>query len=204
MAGYTLSAVAGVLKRDIERASGYVRNSEWYELRVSPTCPPSKQVNMHGGRTFLSYNWADAAYDDFEYRAYTVPDLTADLSDPDSVFTAVTFTTAHYYQFFVLELRTPSVVEEPTKNDWSFYLHGTGDEFEMAGEAEQSINAEVFRQSGVWDHGVDGCAYPLCGVVLRNDGYVGATGAFLPIDVINRGGSYIWPRDLRPRLPIYQ
>jgi len=34
---------------------------------------------------------------------------------------------------------------------------------------------------------------------LRNDGQAGVPGAILPVDVVNRGRSYLWPRDVRPR-----
>lgn len=203
MAAYSLNTRVGKLRRDQQRQAGYVRNPEWYELRVAPTCPPSKQIQMRGGRTFLSANTGWVIWDDYEYRAYTVPDLTADLSDVDSVFASVSFSTANYFRFFILELRMPAVLEEPAVGDWSFYLHGIDAEYATAGDAEQSINSNAFQTSGIWEHGADGSAYPLCGVVLKNDGNTGVAGAFLPIDVINRGRSYIWPRDLRARQSFY-
>lgn len=186
-----------------QRASAFVPGADWYLLRVTPFCPPDKRLHLRGGRTNLGYNTGWMVFDVYEERAYTVPDLIADLADPASVTTAVTFTNANYYQFFFLELRLPAVVEEPTAADWSFYLHGTGDEFATAGEAEQWLNSYDFQHSSPWDHGANGSAYPLCGVVLRNDGQVGVAGAFLPIDVINRNRSYTWPADVRPRQDIY-
>jgi len=194
----------GRLLRQQRRRKGFVEGADYYWLRVAPSCPPDKRLHMRGGRTYLGYNpQFPATYDDYEQRAYTVPDLTADLADIDSVTIGVTFTNANYYQFFLLELKLPAEVEEPTASDWSFYLHGTGDEFATAREAEEWLDSYDFQHSEPWDEGTEGCAYPLCGVVLRNDGETGVSGAFLPIDVVNRGRSYTWPRDVRPRQDIY-
>lgn len=40
---------------------------------------------------------------------------------------------------------------------------------------------------------------PLCGIILRNNGTTGTGRHFMPIDAVNRGRSYTWPRDLRPQ-----
>lgn len=202
--GYIVNKL-NMLERQQRRESGFVEGADYYWLRVAPSCPPDKQLHVRGGRTYLSYNpQFPATFDDYEERAYTVPDLTADLSDSDSVTIDITFTTANYYQFFLLELKLPATVDGPTESDWSFYLHGTGDEFATAGEAEAWLHSTDFQQSSPWDEDTSiGCAYPLCGVVLRNDGQTGVAGAFLPIDVVNRGRSYTWPRDMRPRQDIY-
>jgi len=152
------------LQRNQQRAGGYVPGADWYNLRVAPTCPPSKQLHMHGGRTNLAWNSTLADLDDYEQRAYTVPDLVADLADVNSVYVDVTFVNANYYQFYFLELRTPAVLENPSASQWSFYLHGTGDEFATAGEAEAWMNSETpHPASGLYEPGpqlyvADGCA----------------------------------------------
>ncbi|NIV37616.1 MAG: hypothetical protein GWN58_51810 [Anaerolineae bacterium] len=198
-----LAGRGGKLQRNQQRMGGFVPSDTYYALRVAPTCPPSKQLHVRGGRTYLGYNPGWVIWDDYEQRAYTVPDLTADLASLDSVNLDVAFTTADYYQFFLLELRLPAVVEEPSASDWTFYLHGTGDEFATPGEAEAWIDNVTFRQSSPWDHGADGSAYPLCGLVLKNDGTPGAGCQILPVDYVNRGRSYMWPTDLRCRQDIY-
>ncbi len=192
------------LQREVNRAGAYVSGGDFYALRVAPFCPPDKRLHMRGGRTYLGYNWGWAVFDDYEQRVYTVPDLIADLADPASVTVDVTFSNAGYFQFFILELALPAVVEEPETSDWGFYLHGTGAEFATEADAEESINSTTFQESEAWEHGADGSAYPLCGVVLQNDGQIEVSGAFLPIDVVNRGRSYIWPRDLRSRFQLYK
>ena len=192
------------LQMSQRRATAFVSGGDWYTLRVAPMCPPSKELQVRGGRSYLGWNSTLAPLDDYEQRVYTVPDLTADLADPDSVTVEVSFTSAGYFQFFILELRTPAVVEEPTEADWSFYLHGTGDELETAGAAEDWLHSTEFQYSIAWKHNWEYVAYPLCGVVLQNDGQVDVSGAFLAIDVVNRGRSYTWPRDMRPRHSIYE
>lgn len=184
-----------------QRAAGVSGQEYLYALRVAPSCPPSKVLHMRGGRSYLGYNYTINYYDAFEQRAYTIPDLMADLADTASVTVDVTFSNANYYQFFLLELRTPAVAEQPSESDWSFHLHGTGDELETAGEAEAWLHSETFQLSSPWQSilGTDVIvAYPLCGLVLKNDGIVGAGCNILPVDAINRGRSYIWPRDMRP------
>ena len=187
------------LQQSENRQAAFVPGAEWYELRVSPTCPPSKSVTLRGGRLYAGYNPGWASFDVYEQRAYTVPELTADLDDTASVTVDVTFTNAGYYQLFLLELKLPAVVENPAAGDWAFNLHGTNDELATAELAEAWMNSTTFTESSPWYHGALGTAYPLCGLVLKNNGQVGVSGAFLPVGLVNRGESYIWPRDMRPR-----
>jgi len=195
----------GRLRKTTDRQSAFVPQESWNQFRVSPTCPPSTRLYVRRGRIYAGYNPTRADIDDWEFHAWTVPSLSADVADPDSVTIDVTFTTANYYQFFFLELRVPAVIEEPNESDWSFYLHGTEDEFKTTTEAEMWTHTDDFLNHNYldWDSSMRiGSTYQLCGVILRNDGRTGIAGAFLPIDVINRGRSYVWPRDIRPRLPM--
>jgi len=177
-----------------QHRGAFTAMSEWYRLRIVPSCPPSKLLHMRGGYVqagYMGFGWRD-----YWHRAYTVPDLTVDLADPAEIDTDIIFATANWYRFGVLCLSLPNVLEEPTAADWTFAFVETGDEFETAGEAEAWFNTDEFRDTEPWQ-GATG--YPLCGLVLRNDGQVGVSGAILPVDVVNRGRSYIWPSDLRPR-----
>lgn len=176
------------------RAAGFVPGNDWYQLRVAASCPPDKQLHLRGGLVYCGYY--GGAYSDYNNRAYTVPDLTADLADSTSVSVDITFTNANWYKFAMLLLKLPTVIEEPTESDWLFYLFETGEEFETPAEAEAWMESETFRHGDPWS-GERG--YPLVGVVLRNDGQTGVSGAFLPVDVVNRDRSYIWPSDVRPR-----
>lgn len=193
----TLRGTVVKILRSQDRKAG-IAEHEWLDaLKVSPSCPPSKAMHVRGGRSYLGNSYY-TGWDDYEERAYTIPDLVADLDDVESVVTDILFTTAGAYQFFLLEMCLPAVIEEPTASDWTFYLHGTGDEFDTAAEAEAWLDSETFQNSEAWDHGSDGICYPLCGLVLKNDGNVGLGRSILPIDAVNRGRSYMWPRDMRP------
>ena len=192
------------LRQQNDRRGGAVERENWNMFRVAPTCPPSRQLHVRGGRIYAAYNPTFAVSDDYEYRAWTVPALTADLEDVNSVYVDVAFTNADWYQFFLLEMRVPGEIEEPGASDWSFYLHGTLDEFETAGEAELWLDSDSFQHSFPWEHGSIGVvSYPLCGLVLRNNGTPGAGCQILPIDLVNRGRSYLWPVDFRPITSIY-
>ena len=180
-------------------------------FRVAPTCPPSKQLHVRGGRMYGTYNSTLADIDDWQYRAWTVPDLVADLGDIESVGVDVNFANANYYQFFVLELRIPKVIEQPTASDWWFYIHTIYNEFATAGEAEAWLHSTAFQndpdEDCCWKHPpyplTEFVAYPLCGLVLKNDGTPGAGCQILPVDLVNRGRSYMWPVDFRPITSIY-
>lgn len=183
------------LFRARERRVAVVPGNDWYSLRVAPSCPPDKCVHLRGGLAHCARNTYST-----DYRAYTIPDLTADLTDSSQVTIDVTFSNANWYLVYVLLLKLPAQVSEPTTDDWSFWLWGTGTELETAGEAEAHMEWDTLHESDPWYNFNDGFhGYPLCGLILRNDGQVGISGSFLPVDVINRGRSYIWPRDVRPR-----
>ena len=160
---------------------------------------------------YSGWNSTIADIDDYEERAWTVPNLTADVADMDSVGVDVTFVNANYYQFYVLELRIPKVIEEPAASDWWFYIHTIYNEFATAGEAEAWLMTEEFQndpdENCCWKHPgwphTEFVAYPLCGLVLRNNGTVGAGTQILPIDYVNRGRSYMWPVDFRSLNSIY-
>jgi hypothetical protein len=150
---------------------------------------------MRGGLAHCAANFYDT-----DYRVYTVPDLTADLTDATQVTVDVTFSNADWYLVYVLLLKLPADVSEPTESDWSFWLWGTGTELETAAEAEAHMEWDTLHESNPWYSFYDGFhGYPLCGLVLKNDGTVGSGCPILPVDVVNRGRSYMWPRDVRPR-----
>jgi hypothetical protein len=186
------------LNKDTGRQAGFMSDPSWYAFRVAPSCPPDKQVHMRGG---LGFCGTSDQWDPFSRRAYQVPNLTADLADTDSVETDITFVTANYYLAYVLLLRLPEAgwADDPSASDWCFRLVGSGTEFATAAEAENDMEEEAMWQQYPWASGGTTRGYPLCGLVLRNDGTVGNGAPILPVDVVNRGRSYMWPRDIRPR-----
>lgn len=77
-----------------------------------------------------------------------------------------------------------------------------------------TLGSRTETASNYWPAGASYCGYcsgygsvytevpsgmPLCGIILRNNGTTGTGRHFLPIDAVDRGRSYTWPRDLRPQ-----
>lgn len=138
----------------------------------------------------------DASY---HYRAYTLPDLTIDLTDAEQVTTDVTFSNAGWYLCYALLLTMPLSVTAPEAGDWTFWLFGDDVEIETAQEAESYMAIHTLVDRGPWGWGFAFQGYPLAGLILRNDGTIGPGCPILPVDLINRGRSYLWPPDIRPK-----
>jgi hypothetical protein len=119
-----------------------------------------------------------------------VSSATIDLSDDTQVSGGVSFSNANYYIGYILSLDGADAFNGTTP---MFSIFNANGEVATGAEAEQNILDEV-AGGYYW-----AAYYPLCGIVLRNDGNTGVSDAFLPIDRINRGRSYIWPADFRPR-----
>jgi len=121
------------------------------------------------------------------------PDLTVDFQNGgDGYLAAPQFTTADYYYGCVV-LRT----------------HGTSDgvwggrpNLIYTSEASTAVCAE---QKAEWEMRYTMNQYygwPVCIVILRNNGVLLANGQILPIDAVNQGRSYLW-RDVRPLIRYY-
>lgn len=185
------------LRKAQEKEADRAEDPAWYNFRVAPSCPPDKRVHMRGGLLWNPYPG--------NYYAWQVPSATCDLTDPEQTFanfyTQSNFdynntphfqwTNLYYYKVFTLVLRLHdfdpgniTFVLSEMEEDWTL-------EYETAAEAEGAWPDTV----GTWQQAWYTDGYPLCGLILRNDGTL--TG-FQPIDVVNRGRSYIWPRDIRP------
>ena len=174
---------------NLERQQKKLNNADnlhlYYEFMVSPTCPPSKILNIQSGMassTTESYIQSQVAdFEDYAYMGMTC-----------------NFTNAYYYLGIILCFEA----------DWIQY-HGNPayegvywdtifanvicDEVATAGEAEACIDS-LMNGSEDWYY----YRFPLWGVVLKNTGITGVDGEIQPIDKINRGRSYMY-RDLRAR-----
>jgi hypothetical protein len=205
-------------RKVVQRRSGRAVDPTWYRLRASPSCPPSTTVRVRGGlvhnASFSEWAWSGPFGNDpyaQNYRAYTVPDLSIDVNSyiryELGVYPALTpieesvvFDTPGYYKCYVMLLNFPLIAQEPTDSDWSCHFWGTGTELATASEAEAHMEWDTMAESapwGSWDTEPGFHGFPLCGLILRNDGTAGANHA-LPVDHINRGRSYLWPADVRP------
>lgn len=160
------------------RQAGYVSDPEHWNFRIACTCPPSTSIVMRGG---LMYEYIP------DGDGWFVEDDTIDLTDgvqiQDKKFT---FTDAGNYLAYIL---TIEFYNRPTTN--IYWPYGDDVEHTTAGAAEQALLDYGYS---FWN-----TQYPLCGLILRNNGTLGTGYNILPIDRINRGRSYLWPADMRPR-----
>ena len=187
------------LERTNQQQAQRAEDWAWYQFRVSPTCPPSQRVYVRGGLLWNPYPG--------DYYAYQVPDATCDLCDAEQTFANYytqdnwdytntpyfVWTNAYYYKVFALLLR----LHDFDPDNLTFILCELEDwtaEYATAAEAEAAWSGTLTDWQEAWYTD----AHPLCGLILRNDGRTGTGCYFQPVDVVNRGGSYIWPRDIRP------
>lgn len=215
--------------RDMARSwrPGHEPDPSWYEFRVAPTCPPSTSLVIRGGmccadKSDFSQDWSDLMWQVPDItRDLANPDhLVWSSMGYDSAATVLTWNNAGWFRYCVVVLALPesSVLGGPAATDWrlrlkrwknvSAALAGYDIECETAGGAEAALGAFLSTYTmgdNPWPWGDDSPAFgdppggmPLCGLILRHDGSSDMT-SFLPIDLVNRGRSYMWPRDLRPR-----
>jgi hypothetical protein len=104
----------------------------------------------------------------------------------------IAFLNAYYYRPFLLMIQPAAISGDTMKFTlWDFW---TVTEYATAQEAEEGMNTGLNDPYGeTWYHG-----YPLCGLIVRNNGNTGIPGAIQAIDRVNRGRSYTWPADCRP------
>jgi hypothetical protein len=171
-----------LLETQQARRKAHEIDHEFDFFRIACSCPPDKRLHMRGGTMHAHPLDGD--------RSWYVNSLICDFEDSDSIIPVVSFTLANWYQSYALVLASAG-----QSGTFDFRLVGDDDEFETATEAEDNV-MNVLNAFGFHIWGVN---YPLCGVVLRNDGATATEGAILPIDPINRGRSYTWPMDTRPR-----
>lgn len=171
-------------RTECRSASHWVRDPQWDSLKAAPSCPPDKRIHVRGGQIYSEH-----AGDVLAYRGWWLENSIADIGDASSVGRDVTFATANVYLAYALVLRVP---DDP--DNLTFYLVGSGNEVATGALAEVDLaDSMMTSSSGPWWWG-----YPLCGLILKNNGTVGPGCPILPIDAVNRGRSYMWPRDLRP------
>jgi len=182
-----------ILRKEQEKRKTTVSGASWHEFRIAVSCPPDKQLHMRGGLCYDAPHAADGT--STISRGWTVPSRTADFENESSVGADITFANANYYLGYMLGLQLPDDYNQPDAEDWNFALIGSGTEFANAADAEEDVLDYIENTFQAWDD-----AMPLCGVILKNNGTTGNGSKILPIDRINRGRSYIWPSDLRPRL----
>jgi len=151
-------------------------------FQVAVSCPPDKSVHVRTGFIW----WFSGLYG---ANGRLIPAQTIDFTWTAKFSTLTTFTTANYYKGVVVGLEQG---QQQAGHTYSWFAGGGGGiEYATAAEAEDGIMSVCYNDSP-W-----GSSYPLCGIVLKNDGVTATVNSILPIDAANRGRSYLW-RDLRP------
>lgn len=171
------------LEREQRRRAGAVSVGDWYEFKVSATCPPTTAVHVRGGILYESPDGPGAG------RALEIPTADAELGPSGIDGGAPAFATANYYRGIVLLQSGEPWAGDPVG---FMYQYDTG-EYVTATEAEDGVWTNVIEFLGPYLSEL-----PLVILIVRNDGTTGTDGAILPIDAVNRGRSYLW-RDIRPR-----
>lgn len=165
------------------------------QLRVVPTCPPSTSVRILSGQVYTNASYWFWIHYDTQF-----PTTTVDFTDTSEfisgyyVFTPlplqIVFTQANWYVGFILRIN----------HEWLFYGNDQmfwcdiSEEFATAGEAEAWVD---YALNGGESNMLHECC-PVWSFILRNNGTINEDGAVMPVDMVNRGRSYLY-RDIRVR-----
>ena len=208
----------GAIGNDIGRGKSRTNVIQDYDFVVAPTCPPTTALYIRAGKAWPNSNFHGVYEFNVEKPADTV-DFAAttnvgyyDVPQP-GVPLDLSFASAGYYKAVVLCLNYWWIASEQYDDedfdggdDWKYYVLGGITEYATATDSEAAIDAVLAGGAGevpgfaatdpetkvfAW------CYFPLRAIVLRNDGTTGVPGAVQPIDLLNRGRSYLY-RDVRP------
>ena len=175
------------------REQAFVPDDKWYNLLIAPSCPPDKRLHIRRGIVSPGGRWGFNMQDDY------IPNWICDFENETETQMALSFTNANYYLGIILCYYGEWAAYRTLGGGYSdpVFDNVIGTEVAMAAEAEAQLDAYL--------NGTDQWYYyrvPLWGVVLRNDGQVGVNYAILPVDIVNRGRSYLY-RDARAKYSIF-
>lgn len=188
------------LVRKQEKVAGFVREQDAYSFSLSPTCPPSTTIRFSGGYSWQVYSYL------IEY-GWHIPSYEVDITDPNKVSVRLgfagythTFSHANWYApcLFVvsndLEPPTPPDTWPEEIDDYSVYLYGNVAggttppylvEYETSAQAEDACRQIIGHASAAYGM--------VCGgIILRNNGNTYAPNEYAPVDMVNRGRSYLF------------
>ncbi len=177
----------GRLEREQARTEIEDPNQQWYDLRVSASCPPDKRVHIRSGIGTPSGRWGFIMGNDF------LPYTICDFENQPETQMSLNFTNAGYYLGLLLCYYGEWVAYRSLGPSYQepVFDNVLGTEVETAAEAEAQIDA-LLNGSEDWYY----YRLPLWAIVLKNDGNAGVDYAIEPVDVVNRGRSYLY-RDIR-------
>lgn len=199
------------IERAITQRRGRTELIQDYEFSLSPTCPPSTSVIIRGGKA-----WRNAVY--WFVIGYNVekPTITVDIATERMVqdqrtsppVLDLSFNNPYYYKALIFmywgdwvfyeQYCTPGTLDWVT-NECRFSYLAADVEYATSQEAEAKIDSLMNGElcGGRYGGGLYyEYAFPLAGLVLRNNGVTGLAGQIMEIDKLNRQRSYIY-RDLR-------
>lgn len=180
--GMMLAGVVIDLTRSMKQyASNAPRGDMQYEFRVAPSCPPDKRLHIRSGIAVPSVRWSAFIEDDY------IPYTICDFENQGETDMDLSFTNAGHYLPIIL-CYAQAWLDDRTE---PIFNNVAGTETATALDAEGQIDGFL--------NGVENWYYerlPLCGVILKNNGYVDVSYAIEPIDAVPRGRSYIY-RDAR-------
>lgn len=175
------------LERQANRAAAYEPHADWWRFAVSVSQPPDTRLHMRGGflysNPYMGYGYGGGRWR-IEPRSF-------DLSDVAVTGESVTFAHSYWYLGWVVVHQVTYPDYTPSRPIWV----AASDEVATAAEAEEgALDWLHVAWSYAWENGI-----VLGVVVLRNNGDTGQPNQFQPIDAVNRGRSYLWRRDTKPR-----
>lgn len=175
------------------RAAAFEPNSRWYNLMVAPPCPPDKRLYIRNGIVSPSAQWGFIMQDDF------IPDTACDFENQGETQMALNFTNAGYYLGLILCYYGDWAANQSLGAAYAepIFDNVIGTEVATAAEAEAEVDAFLNGDTQWYNYRV-----PLWGIVLKNDGVTGVDYSILPVDIVNRGRSYMY-RDARARHNIF-
>ena len=185
MSGYVSSILRRLEKQQAKEAA-LEYDDIWYQFQVAPSCPPDKRLHIRGGIALPGFQWGAIM------NTGVTPDHICDFENENDTQLPLSFANAGYYLPLILcyfgDWLAYGIYEEFAE---PVFDNVVGTEIETTTEAEAQIDAFLNGYTQWYNYRL-----PLYGVVLRNDGNAGVNYAILPIDLVNRGRSYLY-RDAR-------
>jgi len=168
-------------------------NAVWSDFKIAPSCPPDKRLHIRGGIANPELRIGATSQCDF------IPSWVCDFENEPETQMDLDFTNAGYYLPLILCYYWEWILYRTLGAAYAepVFDNVIGTEVATAAEAEMQIDAFLNGYTDWYYYRM-----PLWSVVLQNDGQVGINYAISPIDLINRGRSYLY-RDARARWAIF-
>ena len=216
------------LRNSVSRAKGRENVIQDYDFSISPTCPPSTAVVVRQGKVWINSAWwfflgyiVEKPSDTVDFGDHNNIGYYQWPNPPQGPALDLSFENAGHYKAIALMFSATQdgwvfgerVSEDESfyegNGDWKYYVLGGQQEHATAQGAEAEI--DVMLNGGLGDNaGVDPSNdndsrgiyswiyFPLWTIIFRNNGTTESPNAILPIDLLNRGRSYLY-RDLRAK-----